>query len=288
MARIGCNTLYPLGRLDDPATQFDADMQCRALDLIAEAGFHAVEFSHGAHLTGPDLPRIARHVSDVGLSAWSAHSWTALAGTAEGVDPAIEQYRRFVDTAQALGVHVLVVHCAGWGNPDRTGPNRTSLDALADMAHAAGQSVAIENGSSWDDWQHTVSLVQAVDQPHVGLNIDTGHANLGDLGVARAVRAAGGHVLTTHLQDNHGEQDDHLPPGQGDIDWHEALTALVETGYDGTFMVEISDRPPGRVPHARADTMAAAANLRRLLGEVGVTVAPALGTGTAEKDGDGP
>ena len=277
MAQIGCNTLYPPGRLDSPADQFNADMQCRAMDLIAEAGFHAVEFSHSAHLAEADLQHIARHTTGLGLVPWSAHSWTALPGAADQVPAAREQHRQFVDKACLLGVRVLVVHCAGRAVPDRRGPNTESLAALAELAHEAQQVVAIENGSWWDDWQYIVDLVRGVGRAQVGLNIDTGHAYLGDLGVARAIRAAAGHILTTHLQDNHGAQDDHLPPGQGEIDWHEALKAFVETGYSGTYMVEISDRPPGREPDARADTLAAGANLRRLLDEVGAAVDPPLG-----------
>ena len=48
--------------------------------------------------------------------------------------------------------------------------------------------------------------------PNVGVVIDTGHRNIvGD--PVEALQVIGEHLITLHLHDNHGEQDETSPPG---------------------------------------------------------------------------
>ena len=57
---------------------------------------------------------------------------------------------------------------------------------------------------------------------------------------ATALRAVGEHLITLHLHDNHGERDEHLLPGRGNIKWDAVKVALADVGYDGAFMYEIN------------------------------------------------
>ena len=108
-----------------------------------------------------------------------------------------------------------------------------------------------------------VEAVQSLGIPGIGFNLDTGHAALHGMTPAEAIGIMGALLRTTHLQDNHGKQDDHLPPGCGTVDWPATLKALHEAKYQGTLMVEISDCPPGREPDAVAETREAFENLTR-------------------------
>jgi sugar phosphate isomerase/epimerase len=81
----------------------------------------------------------------------------------------------------------------------------------------------------------------------VGLCLDTGHAALsGDLhGV---VHKLSGHLWMVHASDNRGSRDDHLPPGQGRIDWHRLLVHLAKIEFCGTLVLELSGgKPPKEV-----------------------------------------
>jgi len=269
--KIGCNTLYPEGRLNGEA-MFTLAHQLRALEIIAEAGFDAVEFSHAAPLTLDELGVVAERTRALGLQAWSVHAWTPLAGEDAQVEQALAGFRSAAAIARALGTRIVVVHSAGSREAEkreeRMRANHATLRALAE---GVGPEiiVAVENMSSLVDWEFIIEMVDACGAANVGLNIDTGHANLGDLGVVRAIEMAGARIRTTHIQDNFGARDDHLPPGLGQIDWVAALTAFREAGYAGTYMVEISDCPPQREPDAVADTRAAARNLRAFLSQAG-------------------
>ncbi len=72
-----------------------------------------------------------------------------------------------------------------------------------------------------------------------GICLDTGHAQQAGLDVAAAVRRLGPRLKHMHLQDNHGGPiDEHLPIGQGTIDWASVFGALDEIGYEGYGVFE--------------------------------------------------
>ena len=54
------------------------------------------------------------------------------------------------------------------------------------------------------------------------------------------VRQIGKKLFTTHLQDNFGLNDDHQAPGFGYIDWEKLIPAILETGYQGPLMMELT------------------------------------------------
>ena len=66
-----------------------------------------------------------------------------------------------------------------------------------------------------------------------------------------------------HIQasDNRGVTDDHLPPGEGVIDWSVVLAMLERVEYRGVFMLEVAGN--GDV---RSHAQRAADSARRLLG----------------------
>ena len=100
--------------------------------------------------------------------------------------------------------------------------------------------MALENtGSGYTrDPERLVALMDDIRATNVGICIDTGHRNLcGD--PVDALRIAGSHLITLHIQDNHGEQDEHLLPDLGQIDWTGVSQALKDIDYRGVFMYEL-------------------------------------------------
>jgi sugar phosphate isomerase/epimerase len=45
-------------------------------------------------------------------------------------------------------------------------------------------------------------------------------------------------VKNIHVSDNHGEKEEHLPPGEGIIDFRSAFQALRANGYTGPCNLE--------------------------------------------------
>jgi sugar phosphate isomerase/epimerase len=252
MLPIGCNTLYPHGILGEERT-FGTTAICLALDHIAALGYDAIEYSHVAQLSLEDAAAIRKHAESLGLRPWSAHSTGGVGiATSEQQEETLRRVGRCLDITAELGAQVLVYHAGpkpiwivGAGDESHSpGQEARVIDGMCDHAARRGMELAIENGAPLIHMEYLLELLDIIEAPNLGICVDTGHAARGDLGAARAVRMAGEKLYTTHLQDNFGERDDHLPPGMGAIDWDEVADALAEVRYERVLQLELTDRPP--------------------------------------------
>lgn len=72
-----------------------------------------------------------------------------------------------------------------------------------------------------------VDVVSAVNNPRLGYCLDVGHSRLfGQTSHGQWIEAFAEKLFEVHLHDNHGVGDDHLPCGQGNIDFSAILEAL--------------------------------------------------------------
>ncbi len=225
------------------------------LDIARRLGAEVVEvLPEWRALPDPDALRL--RVADLGLAIHSAHGcWGGRSiraprvdlgqADAEGRDASVDDLRRCVDWLSRAGGHCLVVHPGGLSGPEEAAPRRERLReglvALADHAAGADVLVCVENmppgvhpGSRMGD---LAVLVAEIDRPELALALDTGHAHLNG-SAAEETRAAGARLRTTHVHDNDGRLDAHLPPGSGSIDWGDWVRALDAIAYDGPIMLE--------------------------------------------------
>lgn len=204
----------------------------------------------------PDPKTLRVQVADAGLSVHSAHGcWGGQSIQAPRVDlgetdpwtheASVVDLKRCIDwLAEAGGTH-LVVHPGGLsdaGQADaRRGALSRGLTSLAEHARGARVVLCVENmppgvfpGSRMAD---LAAVVAELSRPEVALAIDTGHANI--TATAREETLAAGRWLrTTHVHDNDGRQDSHLPPGLGTVDWDAWVLALDAIDYRGPVMLE--------------------------------------------------
>jgi sugar phosphate isomerase/epimerase len=195
-------------------------------------------------------------VAGAGLAVHSAHGcWGGQSIEAPRVDlgsldPAtraasIDDLRRCVDWLAEAGGTCLVVHPGGLSDPEQLLARREALaqalGALADHARGTRVILCVENmppgvhpGSRMAD---LAALAAEIDRPEVALALDTGHANIAATADAETLAAAG-RLRTTHVHDNDGRQDVHLPPGSGTIDWDHWVESLDQIHYQGPIMLE--------------------------------------------------
>ncbi len=204
----------------------------------------------------PDPRPLRLQVADAGLSVHSAHGcWGGQSIRAPRVDlgdvdptthsASVDDLKRCVDWLSEVGGIYLVVHPGGLSDREATAGRRDALSrgllTLADHAQGTGVILCVENmppgvhpGSLMADLN---SLVAALDRPGIGLALDTGHAHISATVRAETI-AAGSWLKTTHVHDNDGRHDSHLPPGQGSIDWDDWASSLLEIEYKGPVMLE--------------------------------------------------
>ncbi|CAL9654964.1 sugar phosphate isomerase/epimerase family protein [Streptomyces griseomycini] len=249
----GTNGLTDL-RLDD------------ALGLLADLGYDGVGLTlDHMHLDplAPDLAartsRVARRLGELGLTATvetgaryvldprRKHGPSLLDPDPEGRAARTRLLITAVDVAADLGAHA--VHCFSGitppGTDDDTAWRRLgeALTPVLDAAAAAGVPIAIEPEpghllATLADFHHLRTLLGSPSP--LGLTLDIGHCQcLEPDPPAECVRAAAPWLRHVQIEDMRRGVHEHLPFGDGEIDFPPVLDALAATGYQGLTVVEL-------------------------------------------------
>lgn len=112
------------------------------------------------------------------------------------------------------------------------------LRTVTGQARDAGVRLAVEPLNRFEtDVCSTVAqgleLVTAVDDPAVGLMLDTFHMHMEEASLAEAVLAGGKHIFHFQANENHRGFI-----GTGSTDWTAVCRALADVGYDGPIALE--------------------------------------------------
>jgi sugar phosphate isomerase/epimerase len=167
-----------------------------------------------------------------------------------------------LQAAERLGAHLMVVHPGydRWRYPNLatawTEHAAETLAPLVAMAARCDCRLALEN--IYEETPQTlVAVVAQIDSPWFGHCFDIGHWRLfAATAQADWLQTIAPRLLHLHLHDNHGQSDDHLPIGEGTIDFGPLLSTLATLPECPSLTLEAHD--PGAL-------MRSLANLNRLL-----------------------
>ncbi|MGW4031433.1 sugar phosphate isomerase/epimerase family protein [Streptomyces sp. NPDC004838] len=152
-----------------------------------------------------------------------------------------------VQVAADLGAHA--VHCFSGITPDGTDPDTAwkrleeSLTPVVEAAQAVGVPLAVEPEpghllATIDDFHHLRGLLG--DPEPLGLTLDIGHCQcLEERSPVDCVREAAPWLRHVQIEDMRRGVHEHLPFGDGEIDFPPVLEALAATGYQGLTVVEL-------------------------------------------------
>ena len=115
------------------------------------------------------------------------------------------------------------------------------LEEVIHMADLAGVDVAFEPepGQFIETTAQLKGLIDEVDHPRFGANLDVGHAWCAGDDPAESVRILGRRIRHLHLEDIKDRRHYHLIPGLGEIDFAAIVRALDAIGYAGAAAVEL-------------------------------------------------
>lgn len=82
-------------------------------------------------------------------------------------------------------------------------------------------------------------FLDEVDMDNLQIVFDIGHCQHTGHDVVADVLEAGSRLDHLHLHDNHGGKDEHLPIGEGIIDFEAFVKALKKVDYTGLYMLEL-------------------------------------------------
>lgn len=138
---------------------------------------------------------------------------------------------------------------------------RRTFGEVAEAAEAVGVDLFVEN--VFDEVpDHLLALHRAVGSKRLGFCFDAGHATLfSRLPVPKWLDAFGKNVREMHIHDNRGQRDDHLPAGEGSINFRGVLLAAIDAGASPILTIE-----PHRIEHFHRGVSALRALLAGLPG----------------------
>jgi sugar phosphate isomerase/epimerase len=254
------------------------------IDEIRDGGFDAIEVcSFPMHLDYHDRDAVqaaGARLHALGMRPASFHApfadridITALDSTQRAA--AVQELITASEAAALMGVETLVLH----PGPERAGrPQESeflermrhaadSLNQVADRCCALGVHLALENMLPHLLFGHINDMMYLLGSIHtceVGACLDTGHAFLARE-LPTVIHKLSGHLHIVHVNDNRGDRDDHLPPGEGHIDWPWVLRELHGHRFQGPLILELSSRPHESVPDMLARARHARDHLSSLM-----------------------
>ncbi len=87
--------------------------------------------------------------------------------------------------------------------------------------------------------EDTVRMLDELGSDRFGILLDTGHCNVNGEDFRKAVPLCKGFPLHVHFDDNRGDADSHLVPGEGNVDFEALAEALDGIGYRGFLSAEL-------------------------------------------------
>ncbi len=160
-----------------------------------------------------------------------------------------EKMRRCIRATRLLGSRYFVIHpIMPFGTTQDPEPerlfemNREFFRELLPVAWENDVIICLENMPfkclSLSTPAQILQFVQAMDDPHFAICLDTGHSMVFGIQPGDAMRLMGSYVKVLHVHDNDGERDLHRAPFTGVVDWADFSAALREVGYNGVLSLE--------------------------------------------------
>lgn len=173
-----------------------------------------------------------------------------------------QELRSSIAVAAQLGAQKAVLHPSCITGMGRNVPAlcesyaRESLAEAVDVAARYHIDLCLENlfpqltpFGSMDEWDQRFARY-----PQLGLTLDIGHAHIGPDGMQRIltfIQRFAPRLRHLHVSDNLGRRDDHLPIGDGLIDFPTVAAALQRIGYQGGLTLEVFSENRADLVHSR-------------------------------------
>lgn len=261
--------------LYDPVEGHIAGDQIDAIRSVAAARYTETELmAEGIGWEdGPPDPKPYRDVlEDYGIYPHSIHAPfqtinLASFDEAERRD-SVSQVAAAIRFLADLGGKTVVVHPTGSAVTPRhryytlenigvaTENSHRSVSELARVAEKEGVRIALENLPAkqampvrpLENMRELRYFMADLPPEYIGICHDIGHTRLSGLDIAEEARIASERLYALHIQDGSTDDDDHLPPGHGLLDFDSYAKALADIEFDGAWTFEVlAKNHPGTI-----------------------------------------
>jgi len=156
----------------------------------------------------------------------------------------MDEVKRALEIAEQIPFRFLVQHL---GLPNESFSEKkfesamTAIEHLRAFAKPLGVRILLENiPNELSTPERLVEMIHAAHFDDVGICFDFGHAHMMS-SVSEAFAILRTQICSTHVHDNAKVQDSHLWPGQGTIDWKQAMELLRSAPQTPPLMLELGE-----------------------------------------------
>jgi sugar phosphate isomerase/epimerase len=172
---------------------------------------------------------------------------------------AMDEIKRALEVAEHMPFRFLVQHVGV--RDEATDEHKietavTSLEHLHAFAKPLGVELLVENiPNELSTPESLIDLLHAGRFADIGVCFDVGHAHLAP-GVKQAFEVLKDRIRSTHVHDNNQDRDSHLWPGEGSINWKEAISLLRSAPHVPPLLLEIEQVDGEKISARMAETFA--------------------------------
>lgn len=227
------------------------------LQPVTEAGFDSIEIAssmtHFDYHSSQAVSVLEKKLKEMDIKVNSLHApykdFVDLTQVDEtGRQKAVEEVLSSARALSILGGKTLVVH---GGSEEQQIPEedvyerlkqaRKSLLQIQQYCQKLEIMLAVEDMLGHllgGKLEHLHWLISQLPEDSTGVCLDTGHSFLTGR-LTERVRFLGPRLVMSHVHDNGGVLDDHLPPGEGKLPWPLFFKTLREVRFEGPLVLEI-------------------------------------------------
>jgi sugar phosphate isomerase/epimerase len=184
---------------------------------------------------------------------WNAH----MSEPINFIDPdkrrridALDEIKRALEVAEILPFRFLVQHIGmtnEYFDEHKFDHAMTGIEHLRAFAKPLGVTVLVENiPNELSTPEKLMELLQTAHFQDVGVCFDTGHAHMMSR-VHQAFEVMKERIRSTHVHDNAAQDDSHLWPGGGTIDWAETMSLIHSAPQGPPLLMEINGEGAGDI-----------------------------------------
>jgi sugar phosphate isomerase/epimerase len=215
------------------------------LDITRASGFELIEISRKHHC----ISRREASIRATGVQVWSIHGILGMAAASLSAEERQEEIdveiRRMEDAACFAPCPYVVHYVDRFLNKAHGAAFRKSIEQLHKRASSLGYILAVETApykplenERYPDSLEIADFVRSFGAPDLKMTIDINHSNLNE-NLEHVCRNCKDLIANVHISDNHGQYEQHLPPGEGIIDLPATMRDLRANGYRGPCNLEL-------------------------------------------------
>lgn len=227
-----------------------------AVEMVANAGYNGIDIWGGRpHVYRQDfsedeLKELKRFIADHGLVVSSfMPAFYRYPHSLSNPNPVVREdsldyMRACLDNAAILGAEILLIvpdeNLYGQKVEDSFQRLTDSIAMFAQDANGYDIRLGIEVTELVETASDALRIIESVGDEKLGVVIDSGHINLGSERFDDIVDTLGDYLLQVHVNDNDGNEQQNLVPGEGTFDFKAMFGKLDQVGYSGFISLELA------------------------------------------------